>query len=794
MDDDERIADSEGEEEYLPLAPPPRLPASAVPTDVISSFPVNPVASAQDSISSPSTVTPSARPRPKPVWKGAPGAAPRPNPGDSSVIESYSGTNASERLKIRSGGASRPPIQSSSEVIELSDSDDDELAFPKNQVPKASTSSALPSSNRLPSPRQPVLKRPPLPPAYPLASSPLPPSDPFSIPSSTALYQQNSRDEELPPIVTLPGATETGSDSALSQRISNPPLKIKIKVGKPSSSSPAGNGEIDGQRSDGAAPDPSVPSTGPAALTSDILSSKAPKKSRKKQDGEKPAPKPRAKKPKGDLEGGAEGGQDKPKKKRKGKEKETVEFKSAEFVHDEDDEPGLPIEKVQPPPKPKKGKGKEKEQSVFKSAEFIHDEDEDDPIPPIPPASPSLHSPPASGGPARIPSIQKPASIVSIPDSQPDEELLPLVNAKRKRVGDADEDANHSEDLGEVPLQKKSKKAKTATQSREKSKKKGEAKRAKGKTTVPSNPDDVSDNEAKEAPKLSKGPAKKNGRTVISDDEGSGGEADAQGPSTVSPRKNVVLTSQTEDNEEEEIIKLPQTKKPTKKRAIQSDSEGEEVASDVVKPVKKQRRTLAALDSKEDEPSRKENDENSPPRTSSGPQVENIVHGKPSSTLHKKNVESTPKPTLTSVEAKYRIGSRTKSTPMSELIRRVNSKAGSPFPVIGPRRSSLGGTAGAATESNPGTPTTSYSPFHKFSRTTISRMAPLHPNRRTPPPPPPPPPPKPKTKKQKEQEERWEEEMIEAHGGWDDWKLLTEQEQKTARRAKWDRELGGWED
>ncbi|KAK7033272.1 hypothetical protein R3P38DRAFT_3186812 [Favolaschia claudopus] len=794
MDDDERIADSEGEEEYLPLAPPPRLPASAVPTDVISSFPVNPVASAKDSISSPSTVTPSTRPRPKPVWKGAPGAAPRPNPGDSSVIESYSGSNASELVKIRSRNASsstsRPPIHSPSEVIEVSDSDD-ELAFPKNQVPKASTSSALPSSNRLPSPIQPVLKRPPLPPAYPLASSPLPPSDPFSIPSSTALYHQNFRDEELPPIVTLPGATETGSDSASSQRKSNPPLKIKIKVGKPSSSSTAGNGEIDGQKSDGAAPDPGGPSTGPAALTSGIPSSEPPKKARK-QDGEKPAPKPRAKKTKGDSEEGAEGGQAKTKKKRKGKEKETAEFKSAEFVHDKDDEPALPVEKVPPPPKPKKGKGKEKEQPVFKSAEFIHDEDEDDPIPPAPP---SLLSPPASGGPAHIPPVQKPASIVSIPDSQPDEELMPLVNAKRKRVGDADEDANYGDDLEKEPVQKKSKKAKAATQGQEKSKKKGEAKRVKGKKTVPSNPQDVSDNEAKEAPKLSKGSAKKNNRTVISDDEGSGGEADAPGPSTVSPRKNVVLTSQTEDNEEEDIIKPPKTKKPTKKRAIQSDSEEDEVASDVVKPVKKQRRTVTALDSEEDEPSRKKPDENSPPHTSSGPQVENIVNGKPSSTLHKKNVESTPKPTLTSVDAKYRIGSRTKSTPMSELIRRVNSKADSPFPVIGPRRSSLGGTAGAATtESSPGTPSTSYSPFHKFSRSTISRMAPLHPNRRTPPPPPPPPPPKPKTKKQKEQEERWEEEMIEAHGGWDDWKLLSEQEQKTARRAKWDRELGGWED
>ncbi|KAJ7476018.1 hypothetical protein FB451DRAFT_1339116 [Mycena latifolia] len=125
---------------------------------------------------------------------------------------------------------------------------------------------------------------------------------------------------------------------------------------------------------------------------------------------------------------------------------------------------------------------------------------------------------------------------------------------------------------------------------------------------------------------------------------------------------------------------------------------------------------------------------------------------------------------------------------MAELIRRASSRPGSPFPAVVPRSrtSSLVGPSG--------TPTTSYSPYNKFSRSALSRIAPLHPNRRTPPPLPPPPPPKPKTKKEKEREERWEEEMIEAVGGWDEWKLLSEQEQKAARRAKWARELEGWDD
>ncbi|KAJ7773475.1 hypothetical protein B0H16DRAFT_1512477 [Mycena metata] len=129
---------------------------------------------------------------------------------------------------------------------------------------------------------------------------------------------------------------------------------------------------------------------------------------------------------------------------------------------------------------------------------------------------------------------------------------------------------------------------------------------------------------------------------------------------------------------------------------------------------------------------------------------------------------------------------------MSELIRKVNSRPGSPFPSVALHsRSSLGGSS---TSIASGTPTTTYSPYNKFSRSALSRIAPLHPNRRTPPPPLPPPPPKPKTKKEKEREERWLEEMYEAVGGWEAWKLLSEEEQKAAKRAKWARELEGWDE
>ncbi|KAF9472738.1 hypothetical protein BDN70DRAFT_818221 [Pholiota conissans] len=126
---------------------------------------------------------------------------------------------------------------------------------------------------------------------------------------------------------------------------------------------------------------------------------------------------------------------------------------------------------------------------------------------------------------------------------------------------------------------------------------------------------------------------------------------------------------------------------------------------------------------------------------------------------------------------------------MSELIRRANSMPGSPFPAtpsaIGPSR--LKGLSGGRTP-------TAYSPMLKSSRSLLSKIAPLHPNRRTPPPPPPPPPPRKKTKKELELEEKWEEEMVEEVGGVEAWAVLGDHERREMRKAKWARELGGWDD
>ncbi|KII85203.1 hypothetical protein PLICRDRAFT_116648 [Plicaturopsis crispa FD-325 SS-3] len=100
--------------------------------------------------------------------------------------------------------------------------------------------------------------------------------------------------------------------------------------------------------------------------------------------------------------------------------------------------------------------------------------------------------------------------------------------------------------------------------------------------------------------------------------------------------------------------------------------------------------------------------------------------------------------------------------------------------------------------SNPSTSTSSstssprvYSPYLKSSRSALSRIAPLHPNRRTPPPPLPRAPPPRKSKKQLALEERWEEELAESVEGW---ACMTDEERAGMRRAKREMEMGGYED
>ncbi|GJJ08125.1 hypothetical protein Clacol_002333 [Clathrus columnatus] len=77
------------------------------------------------------------------------------------------------------------------------------------------------------------------------------------------------------------------------------------------------------------------------------------------------------------------------------------------------------------------------------------------------------------------------------------------------------------------------------------------------------------------------------------------------------------------------------------------------------------------------------------------------------------------------------------------------------------------------------------------SRNFLTRIAPLHPNRREPPPPPPPRIIPKKTKKEIEREEKWEEELQDSISNWCE---LTEEERQRFRKEKRDWELGLYEE
>ncbi|KAJ7476017.1 hypothetical protein FB451DRAFT_1245505 [Mycena latifolia] len=520
---DEEVPDSDGEE-YLPLQPKlvtPFTPAAAVPTDSISPFSAaKAVASTKDPISSSSSDVRPPRPRPKPTYKGAPGHP--SNLAETSLIGSFSDSvpsSLSDRVKMRNrvvskvsapdstSSSSHRPAVVSTDVIEIDSSEDELISNPKpkaasNKKPAAKskgsrlTTSSSSSNVPMPSPRQPS---PNLPTTIPFPSQ-LPPSDPF--PQSTGMSRYHPEHEgdgegSIPPIATLTAAGDTSfePDSSPSRRKEKARPKPKPKPKKPKPPVPDSQDQLQydfeadgfgGNRDTRMMPPPLDPPTIPlvirlppvarpsTSLTAsasnpdtlpDLLtgapSDKPPKKRKKKADDsdkEKPPKKPRVKKAKKDAEGGEAGGEDKSKKKGKGKEKE--EFKSAEFITDEDD-PVAP----------------------------------GDAAPLVPPPLPSLMDGVLGGA-----SAHKPVSIISIPDSQADEEeLVPL--RKRKRATEEDEDNaadRNAEDTGkEATTVKKNKKVKTAGATVDKTKKKAPAKKAKGRTVLS---DDEEDGAGGEAP------------------------------------------------------------------------------------------------------------------------------------------------------------------------------------------------------------------------------------------------------------------------------------------------------
>ncbi|KAJ7903322.1 hypothetical protein B0H14DRAFT_938174 [Mycena olivaceomarginata] len=158
-------------------------------------------------------------------------------------------------------------------------------------------------------------------------------------------------------------------------------------------------------------PGPSSSSAGPA--TDGAPPAKPPKKSRKKKE-------------KGAEEGEAE--REKPAKKPR-----TKKVKAGAGV-EAGEEGGSGQEKPMPKKKQGTGKGKEKEKA-FTSAEFIQSEDDDEPVDGALPPPPLRSLVDVAG------LSEKPVSVISIPDSQPDEEELTLVvGEKRKRVDEGEGD------------------------------------------------------------------------------------------------------------------------------------------------------------------------------------------------------------------------------------------------------------------------------------------------------------------------------------------------------------------
>ncbi|KAF5342409.1 hypothetical protein D9611_001802 [Ephemerocybe angulata] len=251
-------------------------------------------------------------------------------------------------------------------------------------------------------------------------------------------------------------------------------------------------------------------------------------------------------------------------------------------------------------------------------------------------------------------------------------------------------------------------------------------------------------------------------------------------------RKSIVVDEDDDLGEASQSENSPNKRRKTNKKGKGAEAQEAAPAKSSIK--KRKGKAKATLVLSEEEDYAPDPRPPSPPRDVE--EEENVASKEnvepkapePSKTNHQDM--STPKPANDRPrQPRHSIANRARATPMSELIKRVNSHPNSPFPPASSAR--LPTISKIAT---------SYSPYLKSSRSMLSKIAPLHPNRRTPPPPLPPPPPRRKTKKELEREERWEEEMVEAVGGIEVWAAMSDMERREMRKAKMDAEMGGWED
>ncbi|KAJ7285162.1 hypothetical protein C8J57DRAFT_710671 [Mycena rebaudengoi] len=461
-----------------------------------------------------------------------------------------------------------PKAAVAGDVIEISSSDDELNLDSKRAKPATSksrskynvsplgafSSSAFP----FPSSNDPALKKTGNPIPFGLA--------PFPQYSNSRHEQQ---DDFVPPIATLGGSEDTSYDlqpspSDLPARKDREKGKSRVKTVKlllPNhedqlfDTDAEEHGDSDARRM----PPPLLPhdsdrlppvipgpssASGPAAVVpADTISTKPPqKRSHKKKvadDGEKPAKKPRAKKGKKDGEGVDAGEQEKPKAKAK------------------------------------KGKGKDKEVEVFKSTEFVVDssDNEENPQTRVEPVLP--HLPMEVDTPIGGPSVEKPISAISIPDSQPDEELLATTKKRKSSVANDDGGAVDADVEEAAATQKKSKKAKIAGVDAEKKKKKAPAKKAKAKTVV-------SDDEEGDAGGVESLPQDKMDVDAPVQDEDKTGQEPQHGP----------VSDPEVDADEPPQNKLKKGKRKQAKKMVLSESEGEDDEVALTKPKSKVRNLL----------------------------------------------------------------------------------------------------------------------------------------------------------------------------------------------------------
>ncbi|KAF9063504.1 hypothetical protein BDP27DRAFT_1426837 [Rhodocollybia butyracea] len=701
MDNEEIVADSEGEDEMLI---PPRISTLSANVSTISEFSVNKV-TAGETISDFSSVIPQPRPLPRPK--------PRPiqKPSDSSILNTFSMTpTIADRAKMRKRGGNSSSSSAVPEVIELSDDDDDEFSLftpkkpkPKNKTIKKKTAPV----NRIDTPE----------PSLPIATSPilnsnalLPPSDP---PQSTP-----SDDFQFPPIEILPNIASSVSTSTRTD------VDIDMDMPPPPFFAPDSSPVIIAHDKDSALMPP--PATPPLAV---VTKAKKPRTKKKKNDDEDDYADEASTAPKGKKT--------KPKGKEKARDKPPAKAKAD---------------------KSSKKKGKEKaapQPQEFKSHEFVDEADDDEidemlmstftiKIPARSKTQPQPSPPGAKRG--RGPS--------DVADEKEGEESFPTDGPRKKmRIHDDNQEDQAVADPNEGIIG----------------------------SSVSISP--VS---------MSTGNKGRKGRVVLSDDEA----------------EEIDIDIDMDVRESPVAVKKSKGKAPAKSKAK---------AKSVASTSKTKASTKANAGNAD------ASDEEAGPSSSK----ENICPPSPLPKISTPSIPSTPKTPTPDVDPKslfkypsltsrYTIAppSTRKSTPMSELIRRVNSMPNSnsqfksPMPkgAKGKGSGKAGQDEGESRTSEVGSNTPTYSPYLKSSRAFLSRIAPLHPNRRTPPPAPPPAPKK-KTRKEiewdkkdkeekEELEDKWEQELVESLGGIGEWMMLGEEQRKMMKRAKKDRELGlgGWEE